>query len=129
MPQLQLEFSRINESLQVGDTAYYTTSMGSSGQFTTGSVSNIIAFGIVTSFNSTSIPCLVYVSWDDGDYDNDGNPDIMPPSQGDYIFFGKNNAVNSSSLLGYYAEVKFVNNSNEEAELFAVGSEISESSK
>ena len=34
-----------------------------------------------------------------------------------------------SSLLGYYAEVKFKNNSKTEAELFALGSEIVESSK
>jgi hypothetical protein len=34
-----------------------------------------------------------------------------------------------SAVLGYYAQVKFVNDSTEEAELFSVGSEIHESSK
>jgi hypothetical protein len=34
-----------------------------------------------------------------------------------------------SSLLGYYAEVEFVNTSDSEAEIFAVNSEIVESSK
>ena len=43
--------------------------------------------------------------------------------------FAKNKEVNSSSLKGYYAEVKFVNNSNEKAELFSIGSGVSESSK
>ena len=34
-----------------------------------------------------------------------------------------------SSLIGYYAEVKFTNDSTEEAELFSVGMDVSESSK
>ena len=54
---------------------------------------------------------------------------VQTPTAGDYIFFGKSEVVNSSSLLGYYAEVKFVNDSLGKAELFSVGSEISESSK
>jgi len=51
------------------------------------------------------------------------------PSISDYIFFSKNQAVNTSSLLGYYADVKFENNSTEKAEMFAVNAEITESSK
>ena len=43
--------------------------------------------------------------------------------------FAKDKKVNTSSLLGYYADVKFVNNSTTKAELFSVGSEIAESSK
>ena len=34
-----------------------------------------------------------------------------------------------SAVLGYYAEAKFVNDSTEQAELFAVATEILESSK
>jgi len=49
--------------------------------------------------------------------------------QNTFIMFSKNNKVNSSSLKGYYAELEFVNNSNKKIELFAVSSEISESSK
>ena len=60
--------------------------------------------------------------------------DITPgagsvPSQGDFIMFAKDNAVNLSSVLGYYAEVTFNNNSREEAELFSIGSDVFESSK
>ena len=51
------------------------------------------------------------------------------PSAQDYVMFAKNHAVNTSSLLGYYADVKFENNSTEKAELFSVNSEITESSK
>jgi len=51
------------------------------------------------------------------------------PSARDYIMFAKNHAINTSSLLGYYAETTFKNNSIDKAELFSVNSEITESSK
>ena len=51
------------------------------------------------------------------------------PNPKDYIMFVKNQAVNTSSLLGYYADVKFENNAMEKVEMFSVGSEIAESSK
>jgi len=34
-----------------------------------------------------------------------------------------------SSLLGYYAKFKFINNSQDESEIFAVGVDVLESSK
>ena len=43
--------------------------------------------------------------------------------------FSKDNKANMSSILGYYAEVEFKNNSKVEAELFSVGTEVFESSK
>ena len=51
------------------------------------------------------------------------------PTTSSYIFFSKDNKVNSSSILGYYAEVTFKNNSTTEAELFSIGCVIGESSK
>ena len=51
------------------------------------------------------------------------------PSAQDYVMFAKNHAVNTSSLLGYYADTTFKNNSTSKAELFSVNSEITESSK
>ena len=48
---------------------------------------------------------------------------------GDYIMFAKKASVNKSGVLGFYAETKFINDSVEKAELFSVGSQISESSK
>ena len=59
-------------------------------------------------------------------YDDDV---VSPPSDGDYISFAKDKRVNTSSLLGYYASVKFVNDSRDKVELFSIGSEIQESSK
>jgi len=46
---------------------------------------------------------------------------------GDYIMFTKESAINNTGMLGYYAELKFINNDTEKAELFTVGSEISQS--
>ena len=43
--------------------------------------------------------------------------------------FAKDKKVNSSSLVGYYADVEFKNYSSEKIELFSIGSEISENSK
>ena len=45
------------------------------------------------------------------------------PSALDFIMFSKFEQ-GDSGLLGYYAEAKFVNDSKEKAELFAVSSEI-----
>ena len=51
------------------------------------------------------------------------------PAVGSFIMFSKDNKVNLSSILGYYANVKYVNDSEEEAELFSVAADIVESSK
>lgn len=51
------------------------------------------------------------------------------PEAGDYIFFGKNTEIETSGVAGYYAEVTMKNDSTEQAELFAVSSEIILSSK
>ena len=51
------------------------------------------------------------------------------PSVGNYCFFVKNQIVNMASLIGYYANVKFENNSKNKVELFAVSAEVTESSK
>ena len=50
-------------------------------------------------------------------------------SDGDYVFFAKNNIANVSSLLGHYASAIFENNSTDKTEIFSVGSEITQSSK
>jgi len=51
------------------------------------------------------------------------------PSEGAYALFSKNSSVNESSLIGYYADIKFENNSTGKVELFSISSEITESSK
>ena len=49
--------------------------------------------------------------------------------KGDYVFFVKNQAINTSSLLGYYADVKLENSSTDKVEIFSINSEVTESSK
>ena len=66
-------------------------------------------------------------AWSVGDVPNEY---LVPlPSNTDFIVFTKNNVVNTSSLVGYYASIDFVNTSQSACELFSIGSEISESSK
>tara|TARA_R100001463_G_scaffold21108_1_gene50996 strand:- start:34 stop:435 length:402 start_codon:yes stop_codon:yes gene_type:complete len=55
--------------------------------------------------------------------------DELLPVSGDYIFFGKNTEIETSGVSGYYAEVTMKNDSTKKAELFAVSSEITISSK
>ena len=122
----------INVSVQVGDTAYYldnVTSLGSGPSFpghipTAHNHSNyndIIQIGEIVSINQTanSITCF----W------NPNPPMALFPRIGDFIMFSKDNKANLSSLLGYYAEVQFVNNSSTKAELFSVGADMFISSK
>jgi len=46
-----------------------------------------------------------------------------------YYFFSKDNEVNLTSLIGYYAEVEIRNNSLTEAEMFSITTDFSESSR
>tara|TARA_R100001015_G_C4527883_1_gene95091 strand:+ start:371 stop:691 length:321 start_codon:yes stop_codon:yes gene_type:complete len=96
-----------NPSLQVGDIAYSVTP----------------ASGFATS------PNKIGEITDIKDYYIEITTSTHTPLVDDLIMFSKNTVVNNSSLLGYYAEVKLSNKSIEKAELFAIGSEITQSSK
>jgi hypothetical protein len=90
----------LNTSLQVGDVLYYLA---------TETINKRI--GPCISVSGTSVTCEV-----DGD--------ISDLTIDSYIFMAKDNEINTSGLTGYYAEVTFLNESTEYAELFAVNSEI-----
>ena len=64
-----------------------------------------------------------------GGITNSSNITGSIPSAGDYVFFQKNKEIGTSGVIGYYAEVKMEHDSTSEVELFAVSSEIFESSK
>ena len=51
------------------------------------------------------------------------------PDANDFIFFGKDNQVGTAGVTGYYAQIEMKNDSIDYAELFAVSSEVTESSK
>ena len=57
------------------------------------------------------------------------NDTTEQPANGHFIFFGKNEGVGMAGVTGYYAEVEMKNKTNNAAELFAVSSELFESSK
>ena len=132
-PLITITFpNTINVSVQVGDIAYYLDNVASlgSGSLFPGHIptthnhsdyNDIIQIGAIVSINQTtnSITC----NW------NPNPPMATFPTIGDFIMFSKDNAANMSSVLGYYAEVEMVNNSNEKAKLFAVSTNVSESSK
>tara|TARA_R100001510_G_scaffold56013_1_gene60812 strand:- start:7180 stop:7587 length:408 start_codon:yes stop_codon:yes gene_type:complete len=130
-----LTFSgNINTSLQPGDIIYYapTTTFGGSGINSVNIASSIVTFGVCTEIfkngstatTPTVPPNSIIVS-----HNNLATPAIPLPAPGDYIMFSKNKEVNSSSVKGYYAEVKLVNASTEKIELFSISSEVSESTK
>lgn len=126
-----IQFSEpINFSVQIGDLAWYipTGTSGVTGnQYSTGQASNnvnpfnnAVLMGEITDINRTTLPYHIDV------------PSIGPgttPFAQDFIMFSKNNKANLTSILGYYANITMINHSKEKIELFAVGSEISQSSK
>ena len=124
MPNISIYFDKeINISAQIGDIAYYTPTEDSSNFK-------------VNSSSSTRIGKIKNISYDNATEEYELVIDAgelqgsTPNATTDFIFFSKDNTVNSSSVLGYYSEVKFENNSNEEkSELFSVGFEVTESSK
>ena len=105
----------LNVSCQVGDTAYYAP-VTTSGGFNINS-SSVVEIGIISAINNTTNTVTV------------ANNLIASVPSGAFILFSKDNKANLSSILGYFAEVKMVNNSTTEAELFSVGVDMFESSK
>ena len=51
------------------------------------------------------------------------------PIASDFIMFAKDRSANMSSLLGYFAEFRIVNNSKDEAEMYSISVDVTESSK
>ena len=108
-----LTFSEpLNTSVQVGDTVYYVPT-SSLGGYNINS-SSVIEIGVITNITGFVITVANQVN---------------NPPNGVFILFSKDNKVNLSSVLGYYAEIKFKNNSTTTSELFSVGIDMFESSK
>lgn len=123
MPLITLTFPAtldLNVSCQVGDTAYFSPTTSVAG-FNTSAQPDIIEIGIITSITYVGgqwvIVCDTLLS------------NGQQPGTNDFISFSKNNTANLSSVLGYYAEAKFVNSSLIKSELYSVGSDYFESSK
>tara|TARA_Y100000593_G_scaffold81436_1_gene152392 strand:+ start:287 stop:643 length:357 start_codon:yes stop_codon:yes gene_type:complete len=118
MATISLQFpSPINVSAKVGDIAYYTNPSTNAG-FNVGN--QLVTIGKIQSITDGGTNTTIVCEWDET---------TTEPTSSSFIFFGKDNAIHLSSLVGYYGEVEFKNNSKDKAELFSVGCEISESSK
>jgi hypothetical protein len=123
MAILKLKIKDVNSSAQVGDIAYYCKLNEAEDGFTTGgfntaNYNEIVRIGPIVAF----IPVLneVRVNIDEA---------VPMPTENDFVFFSKDNIVNTGDLKGYFAEVKFINNSNKEAELFQISMGVEQSSK
>tara|TARA_R110000765_G_C18797946_1_gene593264 strand:- start:39 stop:404 length:366 start_codon:yes stop_codon:yes gene_type:complete len=121
MAKVTLTFNApLNASCQVGDMAYHVARQDEGGF----SVNNggVVEIGQIRQINGRDsvTPVVICESSMAGDINGD---------TGVFILFSKDNKANLSSILGYYAEVKLVNNSTTQAELFSVGMDMFESSK
>lgn len=120
MPTATLTFSApLNTSCQVGDIAYYVNTSASGG-FTVNS-SSVQEIGRILEITNptTNSPTIICDTTAPG-----GLHGVTR-----YIFFGKSNKANLSSILGYFASVTLLNDSTTEAEIHRVSMDTFESSK
>ena len=122
MPNCSLTFDNMKVAAHVGDIVYYSHSGVNTGGFDNTALPNTRMLGDILSivYNGLGLGWTIIVNHFSA---------APPPTMGDYISFAKDKRVNTSSLVGYYASVNFVNNSRNKVELFSVGSEVTESSK
>ena len=138
---LTLQFTQnINVSAQVGDIGYFVQvnnntidNIDFDANYTTPNTAPIQKIGEIIAINVMS-PIQTNVVFSIHTWANvpDGiNVSAGNPAQLDnyFIMFAKDNSVNLSNILGYYAKARFTNNHPRKAELFSVGSEIQKSSK
>lgn len=126
---LQIELKNINNlntSIQVGDMIYVTSTTGDLlGQNINKSGTSINAdnkVGFLRKIVQNAIVPTTYILH----VDNGGFTASV--IEGSFLMFSKYNQ-SDSDIKGYYMEVKLVNNSKKKAELFSLGSEVTESSK
>jgi hypothetical protein len=121
MPIASIVFNQaIKSSLQVGDLVYYvSTSTLPNSTIQQGTTTNVTYLGIVTDILPGSNPVINVIY----------EPTVSPPVGGEYIMFEKDKRVNSSSVIGYYADVELINSSDSKVELFALAAGVSENSK
>ena len=128
MPIINIPFDNpINISAQVGDMVYAVNTASAGGavdSFKKGSLSGSLKIGWITEIiNQEGLDPSVRPTLRVMQTNNN-----LPTPQQNYIMFSKNKAVNTSGILGYYAEVTLKNHSLKDIELFSVGTGIAISS-
>jgi|21_taG_2_1085346.scaffolds.fasta_scaffold00246_7 hypothetical protein len=113
---------KINDSIQVGDIVYYMATQGAGG-FTTSNADNAVMLGAVTELIEDDVENTYQLKID---YSGSTPPSI---SSNAFYMFSKDNTVNIASVMGYYTEVQFVNNSTVKSEMFSVGSTVQYNSR
>ena len=118
MPTLTLTFpQKIQTSTQVGDMILYCNPSTTAG-FSTAAQSDVVFLGACLTIAADRLSMTV-------DYD----AGTVIPTSSSFILFSKDNKVNGTSLLGYYGECKFRNNSVDYGEMFETTAGYFESSK
>tara|TARA_R110000824_G_scaffold378222_1_gene569714 strand:+ start:654 stop:1031 length:378 start_codon:yes stop_codon:yes gene_type:complete len=124
--QITLTFNeQLNSSLQIGDTVWYLSTSQAGGydtaQSSLDSVTPAKRLGTVEKIINQNENNQIIIS----NYVLDESPELSDV----FVMFSKDSRANTSSVVGYYAEVSLENNSKDKIELFSVGSEIAQSSK
>jgi hypothetical protein len=102
-----------NPSLQIGDFAFYQVRSNVTSLMQT--ANNPIYIGQIIGLGENYI---------------DVESSLDPADISGFLMYSKSKVINNSSLNGYYAEVTFRNSDvNNQAEIFAINSEVSQSSK
>ena len=128
----------LNQSVQVGDILYYTPTSSSAGadQFGQNFIidqpgTSIVEVGKIKSIVELDVPfggSLDGVNDVAAIYCEIDLTTTSPPNPSDFILFAKDRNVNEASILGYYGEFVFKNDSKKHAELFMSGVEVTSSS-
>ena len=112
----------LNISVQVGDTLYASvvinSQSGKNHPAAGGSDTKPVAIGKITGINRATNQIT---------YDTTGYDDA--PGGSVYLFASKDNRVNTSGIIGYFAEVEFRNYSSKSAEIFVAAVDYVPSSK
>ena len=95
--------SDIDASISIGDKLYFQDS------------GNIINLGDITAIDRSSSPRTIT---------SDPQAGASVVNAGEFIFAAKDKRVNTSGIIGYYADVTFTNTSSDKSELFGIGSEV-----
>ena len=115
--------NNLNTSIQVGDMIYVTSTgpnLFNSSNQSGGNIDANNIVGFLRQIDQTA-PTAYTLRVDDTNF-------TVTVSQGDFLMFSKHNQSNDD-IKGYYMKVKLVNDSKQKAELFSLGSEVTESSK
>jgi len=127
MINLFLPITNLNNSLQVGDLVYASTTYtqdNSEDQQSDSSQANTGVTQIVGILRRITVETNGFT------LDVDETPFSINyvPIQGDFIMFSKYSQTDGD-VVGYYARARFTNDSREEAEIYSVGSEVIINSK